>query len=204
MVQRSESEGTDLKLSQAVVGILWEDCDEEHDISGRSERNLGLLALTLLAPERQRYTPTMLKRILALVILLCLAGTVIGQKAAGWKTTQDMSGSCQMSFPPDWSINTPPDGQAKSHEGTEALVVVGSNRKLEPLSTDMQKMLLVDRLLENTSQRVFYVMKPSNGIVKYIVDVQGKKTRCKAQIEVKVGHSEDDVKSIVATVGEKN
>jgi len=40
--------------------------------------------------------------------------------------------------------------------------------------------------------------------VEYIVDVQGKKTRCKAQIELKVGHSKDEVKSIVATVGEKN
>jgi len=58
--------------------------------------------------------------------------------------------------------------------------------------------------LENKSQRVFYVMKPSNGIVQYIADVQGKKTRCEAQIEVKVGHSEDEVKSIVAAVGEKN
>jgi hypothetical protein len=34
--------------------------------------------------------------------------------------------------------------------------------------------------------------------VEYIVDVQGQKTRCKAQIEVKVGHSKDEVKSIVA------
>jgi uncharacterized protein YjbJ (UPF0337 family) len=40
--------------------------------------------------------------------------------------------------------------------------------------------------------------------VEYIVDVQGNKTRCKAQIEDKVGHSKDKVKNIVASVGQKN
>ncbi len=46
---------------------------------------------------------------------------------------------------------------------------------------------LVDRVPENTSQRVLCVTK-----------------RCPAQIEVKQGHSRDEVKSIAATVTEEN
>lgn len=98
----------------------------------------------------------------------------------------------------------PPDGQAKSPEKTEALVVVGPSTKLQPLSASDQKMLLVGRLLENTPQRVFYVTKPNDDTVTYFIDVQGKTKRCQAQIKVKKSHSEDEVKSIAATVAEKH
>jgi hypothetical protein len=63
-------------------------------------------------------------------------------------------------------------------------------------------MLRVDRLLENTPERVYY--EPNADTVTYFLDVQGKTKRCQAQIEVKKGHSEDEVKSIAATVTEKN
>ena len=94
----------------------------------------------------------------------------------------------------------PPDGQATTPEGTEAVVVVGSSNKLEPLTKDWQKLLRVERLIENSSQRVFYVTKPSNDKVQYIVDQQFKGTRCNVQIVVRQGHSEDEIVKIVATL----
>ena len=133
-------------------------------------------------------------------MLLCFSSMTFSQTLAGWKQTQDMNRSCQISFPPTWSVNMPPDGQATTPEGTEAVVVVGSSKKLEPLTKDWQKLLRVERLIENSSQRVFYVTKVSNGKVQYIVDQQFKDTRCTVQIVVRQGHSEDEIMNIAATL----
>jgi hypothetical protein len=145
----------------------------------------------------------MKKVALTVAMFLCITAGLFGQSPAGWKTTQDPTGSCQISFPPGWKLNMPPDGQATPPEGTKALVVVGSTSKLQPLTADWQKLLLVDHLFDNTSERVFYSGKPSNGKVTYILDLQGKNKRCKAQIEVNVNHSVDEVKAIMATVRQK-
>ena len=136
-------------------------------------------------------------------VFLCVTSGLFGQTPAGWKTTQDMTGSCQISFPPSWKLNMPLDGQATPPDGKEALVVLGGTSRLQPLTPELQKMLLVDHLFENTSERVFYSAKPSNGTVTYILDVQGKTKRCKAQIEVKASHPVDEVKAIMATVRQK-
>src|SRR5665213_2014831 len=101
------------------------------------------------------------KRIL--VLGLGCSPLAFSQTPADWRITHDMSGSCEIAFPPDWKVNQPPDGQATTPEGTEALVVRGSASPLTPLTIDDQKLLRVDRLLETSAQRVFYVAKPVNG-----------------------------------------
>lgn len=97
----------------------------------------------------------------------------------------------------------PLDGQATTPEGKNALVVMGSTKKLEPMTPQWQKLMLVDHMFENSAQRVFYSSIPSNGEVQYILDVQGPSKRCKAQIFVKAGHSADEIKAIMATVKQK-
>jgi hypothetical protein len=144
----------------------------------------------------------MLKRAVCLFAAIGFGAVAFAQAPTGWKSTQDATGSCHISFPPTWSVGK--DGQAQSPEHTKALVVVGPSSKLQPLSERDQKLLLVDRLFENTARRTFYSMKPKGGTLSYYVDVQGKTKRCQAQIEVKPGHSEDEVKSIAASVAEKN
>lgn len=160
---------------------------------------------TLLASQRHALQTSQSGRPIwtylgAFGVLLCFSSMTFSQTPAGWKTTQDMNRSCQISFPPTWSVNMPPDGQATTPEGTEAVVVVGSSNKLEPLTKDWQRLLMVERLIENSSQRVFYVTKPRNDKVQYIVDQQFKGTRCNVQIVVRQGHSEDEIMKIAATL----
>jgi hypothetical protein len=46
---------------------------------------------------------------------------------------------------------------------------------------DMQKPLQVDRLIGNSTKRVFYLMKPQGDTLQYIVDQQFETGRCQFQ-----------------------
>jgi hypothetical protein len=162
------------------------------------------LALDAIEGSRRRRRPKVRRSqaaaITGTVILLCFSVLTFSQTPAGWQPTQDPNHLCQIAFPPTWEVTNPPDGQAKAPEGTEAVVVVGSSKRLEPLSAEWQKLYLVDRLIENTPLRVFYVTKPVGDTVQYIIDQQFAKTRCQAQIKVWRGHSENEVIQIAKTL----
>jgi hypothetical protein len=79
-------------------------------------------------------------------------------------------------------------------------LVVGSNQPLTPLAPDMQKLLQVDRLIENSSTRVFYLMKPQGDTLQYVVDQQFKRARCELHLIVPKGYSDTEVLKIVATL----
>jgi hypothetical protein len=142
------------------------------------------------------------RRLSHAVVVAMLFGTfspAFSQTSAGWKTTQDMSKSCQVAFPSNWAVT--PDGQATTADGGRAVLVIGSSKALVPLDPGMQKLLQVDRLIENSGKRVFYVMKPVGNQLEYIVDQQFKTTRCKLQLFVPKGYAESDVMKIVAALG---
>lgn len=81
------------------------------------------------------------------------------------------------------------------------MLVAGSDKPLEPMAPDMQKLMQVDRLLENSSKRVFYLMKPQGDTLEYIVDQQFKTIRCMFQLFVPKGYSDAEVMKIVASLG---
>jgi len=93
-----------------------------------------------------------------LSVVQSLISPAFSQTPADWKATQDMHKACQIAFPASWAVT--PDGQATTPNGGRAVLVVGSDRPLEPLAADMQKLLQVDRLIENSPKRVFYLTKP--------------------------------------------
>jgi hypothetical protein len=120
---------------------------------------------------------------LALLPGLCLHA--YAETSANWTSTQDMSRACQISFSPSWRVK--PDGQATSADGDRALVAIGSQKTLESLSKDDQKLLQVDRLLKNTASRVFYLSKTQGDTRQCIAGEQFKGVRCVAQIFVPKG-----------------
>jgi hypothetical protein len=138
----------------------------------------------------------------AIALLPNLCSNAFAQTPANWTSTQDMSRACQISFPPSWRVT--PDGQATAADGGRALVTIGSQKALEPLSKGDQKLLQVDRLIENTASRVFYLSKPQGDTRQYIADQQFKGVRCVAQIFVSKAYAEDEVVKIVATMRPKN
>ena len=132
--------------------------------------------------------------------LLCFSTLALSQTPPGWKTTIDMNRKCQIAFPSTWQVNDPPDGQANAADGGRAVIVVGSSDKLKPLSPEWQKLYAVQRILENTAERVFFVSNHGDETVQYIVDQQFKGVRCNAQIIVPKRYPEDEIIRIAATL----
>jgi hypothetical protein len=143
--------------------------------------------------------PRLLRYAGVLAVLQGLISPAFSQTPAGWKATQEMNKACQIAFPSTWTVT--PDGQATTPDGGRAVLVVGSDRPLTPLAPDMQKLLQVDRLIENSSKRVFYLMKPQGDKLEYIVDQQFKTRRCQFQLFVPKAYSDAEVMKIVATLG---
>jgi hypothetical protein len=143
--------------------------------------------------------PRLMRYVGVVSVLQFLISPAFSQMPAGWKATQDMNKACEIAFPSAWTVT--PDGQATTPDGGRAVLVIGSNKPLTPLAPDMQKLLQVDRLIENSSKRVFYLMKPQGDKLEYIVDQQFKTGRCKFQLFVPKGYSDAEVMKIVATLG---
>jgi hypothetical protein len=179
----------------------------------RQNRRRGLIAeipmntcpLSLLtsrrSPDRpvlQPVFPRLLRYAGLLSVLPSLISPAFSQTPADWKATQDMHKACQIAFPSNWTVT--PDGQATTSDGGRAVLVVGSDRPLTPLAPDMQKLLQVDRLIENSSKRVLYLTKPQGDTLQYIVDQQFKTKRCKLQLIVPKGYSDAEAMRIIGTL----
>jgi hypothetical protein len=70
--------------------------------------------------------------------------------------------------------------------------------------TDAEKHeFAVDKMIENSAARWFYTTKPvpAQNVIAYHVNVPISNHVCAAVITVKVGHFEDEIKKIAATVG---
>lgn len=69
--------------------------------------------------------------------------------------------------------------------------------------TDEQKRVYgADKMIENTADLWLYTSKPTaQNVITYHVNVPISGHVCAAELAVKVGHSEDEIKKIAATVG---
>ncbi len=140
-----------------------------------------------------------LAKVLSLGLLL-LSATVSAQP--GWQTFKDKTGDCQLSVPANWSVQSEP-GRAASPEHMGTTLVEGrvAFRQFN-LSEGMKKALNIDKVYENSAQRVFY-SGPSGGAppaVIYHVEVAGRTKVCIAEITSTPSYSLDEVKKVAATL----
>jgi hypothetical protein len=137
-------------------------------------------------------------------LLLALCGMAAGQTVpAGWNLIKDAKGVCQAAIPPDWTPATLP-GMAKTKETGTVLVpsgtvvVTSDVDRLQPMPKEVQK-LLVDQMIENTDQRVFYSNK-SSASTEYNASVPGKggKGRCHAAVSFQPSKVKDEIAKQIA------
>jgi len=131
---------------------------------------------------------------------------IAASKPDSWLTLKDKTGSCQMSVPGDWVMNTQMPGHVTTREHTDSMIISGFKHPRKPMSDEMQKAVGVDKMFENAADRWFYAAKPIPGtggkptLVVYHVDVARDDGTCIAQILVNQNHSEDEIKKIAASV----
>jgi hypothetical protein len=125
---------------------------------------------------------------------------------AGWHLIKDEAGACQMAVPPNWTVNAQLPRMATGPEMAAASILTQAGKTVRPLTDAVQNVLGVDKMLENTPQRVFWSIKPASfpagtpPVVAYHITVQGKNGTCVGQITLKQGASETLVKQIAYTV----
>ena len=139
----------------------------------------------------------------AAVFSLCVC-VACNRAPAEWKVMHNKTNVCQISVPPDWTVD-PKWGSLAREPKDRAEVSVGNQLAgtVRPLSEETQKALMVDKLIENSSRRVFWANRPPDRglkITPYHVFVPGKAGVCTALIAVHQGVSEELVKKIGATL----
>jgi pyrroline-5-carboxylate reductase len=137
----------------------------------------------------------------------CLAALSLSlsfaQAPAGWKTVHDKTNACQVSVPPTWKMGAIPSMADAPADQGDLSVSSHAGKTVKPFSDMTQKALMVDKMIKNTPQMVFYSNKPTasdNPITPYSVTVPGKGGTCSALISVRKGVSEEEVKKIADTL----
>ena len=138
----------------------------------------------------------------SLILLVLFVSTALNAQS-GWKTVKDnKTGSCQMSVPPSWSTIPGTPGQVASPEHLMSILLAGYPRSAAPMTDVEKRELGAEKIIENSSERWIYAGKPTTqNVITYHVNIPGAKHVCAAELAVKVGHSEDEIKKIAATVG---
>ena len=152
--------------------------------------------LILFFTRRQLFSKSIRLRLVFTVLLV----SPILNAQTGWKTVKDKTGSCQISVPPTWTLLSVP-GLVNSPQQKTTILTSG-NRPFHPFSDQTFKVLNVDKVLENSSARIFYADKPSGNpaYVTYHVEAAGKVNSCIAQITLQANAPEDDARKIASSL----
>jgi hypothetical protein len=164
----------------------------------------------LKGPERNadtgKSTPDFLPFLMAaFAIVLTVAINSFSAPPAppnGWQTIKDRTAVCQMAVPSNWSTILGTPGQVASPEHIMSVLLAGFKRTPAPMTEAEKHMFSVDTMIENNADRWFYATKPvsAQNIITYHVNVPIAGHVCAAEITVKIGHSEDEIRQIAATV----
>jgi hypothetical protein len=120
----------------------------------------------------------------------------------GWLTIKDKTGVCQMSVPPSWSLIPSSPDAVSSPEHVMSVLISGYHRDSTPMTDAKKRELGADKIIENSATLWLYAGKPTaQNAITYHVNVPTANRACVAELAVKVGHSEDEIKKIAATVG---
>jgi hypothetical protein len=147
-------------------------------------------------------------RSLSVLSLLFTAGfttisaiTVAIAGPAGWQTVKDSTGVCQISIPPSWAMIPGSPGEFASSDHLASVLISVSPRSPAPMTDAEKHEFGADKIIENSAGRWLYASKATQQkAITYHVNVPAKRV-CAAELSVKVGHSEDEIKQIAATVG---
>jgi hypothetical protein len=125
---------------------------------------------------------------------------------AGWIVLQDMKGVCQIGAPGDFKPDGTFKGLGKGPGDAIEVQVTSSPGAVKPINESVGKMMNIDKFVDNTAQRVFYVAKPNKvkdgrTITAWTVKIPRDTGNCFATITVVPGGQEDLVKKIAATIG---
>jgi hypothetical protein len=134
-----------------------------------------------------------------------LLGAASAAVVAGQGTViHDKTGACQMTLAPGWK---PVQGlewsaDAPGNAGNVQLVSQ-AGKSVRVLTAADQKALLVDKVISNTPQRVFYsneAPKTANPLVSYRAVAPGKGGICVAMFAVRAAVTEDTLKKMVESL----
>jgi hypothetical protein len=131
----------------------------------------------------------------------------LGAQPVGWQLIKDQASGCQLAVPPSWNLNPQVPRMATGPDLAAATIIGYAGKSVHPLNEAEQGIVGVDKMLENTQQRVFWAGKPVSlpagtpPVVAYHVTVAGKGGTCVGQITIKQGTPDTIVKQIAATVG---
>ncbi len=125
---------------------------------------------------------------------------------SGWIVLKDTKGVCQIGAPGDFKPDGTFVGLGRGPGDTVEVQAFSSPAPVKPMMDSVAKAMGIDRLVENTAQRLFYVNKPLTGkdgrtMTAWTVKVPRGTGNCFATITVVPGGSEDLVKKIAATIG---
>jgi hypothetical protein len=124
---------------------------------------------------------------------------------AGWKIIKDQRGACQVAVPPDWIPSARNPGVASARDVLDGMVVVTSDSaRLKPIPESMRTIMKIEKLYENTGQRVVYmtrIAKDPKDSSSLNVAVPSKNGSCMTQVTYRSAISDDLAKKIAFTVG---
>jgi hypothetical protein len=120
----------------------------------------------------------------------------------GWQTMKDRSGVCQISVPSNWSAIPSMPGRFASPDHIASVVIAEHERAHAAMTDEQKRVYGADKMIENSADRWLYASKPTaQNVITYHVNVPISGHACAAELTVKVGYSEDEIKKIAATVG---
>jgi hypothetical protein len=99
-----------------------------------------------------------------------------------------------MSVPGNWSTIPGAPGQVASPEHIVSVMVTGFKRNPAPMTDAEKHEFGVDKIIATKPV-------PAQHLIAYHVNVPISGHVCAAIVTVKMGHSEDEIKKIAATVG---
>lgn len=124
----------------------------------------------------------------------------------GWIVLKDSKSVCQIGAPGDFKADGTFIGLGRGPGDTIEVQIFSSPAPVKPLNETVAKMMNIDKLVENTSQRLFYAekqgkVKDGRMMTGWTVKVPRGTGNCFATITVVPGGQEDVVKKIAATIG---
>lgn len=126
---------------------------------------------------------------------------------AGWTTIKDSKGACQVGIPPDFKPNPSFKGLGEGPGQVISIQIVSqAGAKVRPLNDLAQKAVRVDKMFDNTNDKLFYSTAPLKGFdgktsAGWHITVIGNGGTCAGIITLLPGASEDLAKKIADTLG---
>ena len=126
---------------------------------------------------------------------------------AGWTTIKDSKGACQAGIPPDFKPNPNFKGLGEGPGQVISIQIVSqAGAKVRPLNDLAQKAVRVDKMFDNTNDKLFYSTGPLKGFdgktsTGWHITVTGNGGTCAGIITLLPGASEDLARKIADTLG---